>query len=188
MTGCIVDDCGKPSRNPGCASPCHMHYNRVRVYGSTELPAKQWMKDQLCRADDCDRNAAQHDYCAMHAERWRNHGDPAVVLLVMGNPEKRFSAKVDKDSSPDGCWLWTGWVNQNGYGQFSINGGEKWAAHRYAYTKAHGEIPEGLTIDHVYARGCRNRHCVNPDHLEAVTQSENNARKTVRANQYWRSQ
>jgi hypothetical protein len=52
-----------------------------------------------------------------------------------------------------------------GYGKFTISTGIKILAHRYAYLMFKGEIPEGLTIDHL----CRFTSCVNPDHLEAVT-------------------
>lgn len=51
-------------------------------------------------------------------------------------------------------------------------GKPKRLAHRLAYEQAYGAIPDGLHIDHL----CRNRECINPEHLEAVTQDENNKR------------
>ena len=80
--------------------------------------------------------------------------------------EERFWARVDKHGSaehPD-CWLWTGCLNSGGYGSWG-----RTLAHRFAYQARRGPIPEGLCIDHL----CRVRRCVRPDHLEAVTQSEN---------------
>jgi len=79
-----------------------------------------------------------------------------------------------------GCWRWTGQRNLfTGYGM----AGREYA-HRFMYTHMVGEIPAGLTIDHL----CRNRACVNPSHMEVVSLVENilrsenpmarNARKT----------
>ncbi|MGZ4586215.1 MAG: HNH endonuclease signature motif containing protein [Mycobacteriaceae bacterium] len=65
------------------------------------------------------------------------------------------------------CWLWTGKLNAKGYGSSGAAGES--SAHRAAYTLLVGPIPEGLTLDHL----CRVRRCVNPDHLEPVTQREN---------------
>lgn len=68
-----------------------------------------------------------------------------------------------------GCLLWQGPMHSNGYGKI----GSKRYAHRVAYERAHGPIPDGFQVDHVRARGCVYRHCVEPTHLEAVTQAEN---------------
>lgn len=89
---------------------------------------------------------------------------------------ERFWAKVEKT---DGCWLWTGSANkQTGYGQIGQGGkhGPTLLAHRVSYEIHFGPIPAGQHIDHVKTRGCVNRHCVRPDHLEAVSQKINNQR------------
>jgi hypothetical protein len=83
--------------------------------------------------------------------------------------EERFWAKVNKSAGPGECWPWTGATQARGYGHFSPEHRRMVGAHRFAYELAVGPIAADLVVDHL----CRNPICVNPAHLEAVTNREN---------------
>jgi len=96
------------------------------------------------------------------------HDLPQVQISLLGDPKTaaRFWAKVNQNGK-EGCWEWTGYMRR-GYGQIKI-AHRVMAAHRISYEFSVGAILEGLSLDHL----CRNRRCVNPKHLEAVTHRTN---------------
>lgn len=120
-----------------------------------------------CQVEGCERDAWARGLCDMHYQRWRKHGDPVVVVeRWTQTPEERFWSYVEKT---EGCWLWTGAkAGGTGYGHIYMEGHQR-LAHRFAYEVLIGPIPEGLVLDHL----CRVRSCVNPDHLEPVSNAEN---------------
>lgn len=75
--------------------------------------------------------------------------------------------RIERDEN--GCWLWTPCKLNDGYGYARDAEGRDTKAHRLSYEIFVGPVPDGLHLDHL----CRVRHCVNPEHLEPVTNREN---------------
>lgn len=84
------------------------------------------------------------------------------VVLSIYPSKYRKKVIIEED-----CWLWQGTL-KNGYGRIRTNGIGR-GAHKFFYEFVFGEVLKGLVLDHL----CRVRHCVNPNHLEAVTAREN---------------
>jgi len=79
---------------------------------------------------------------------------------------ERFENKIKENGL---CWDWIGYKNPDGYGRFRLNTKKVELAHRFSYSYFRGKLPKRLTIDHV----CKNRKCVNSDHLDPVSIQEN---------------
>lgn len=127
---------------------------------------------RLCKFDSCDRRLIALGYCTAHYGQFRK----GARLRPVGEPEftaeERFWAKVDRSGD---CWVWTAAQYRNGYGMFGVTHKRPTRAHKYSYELVNGPVPDGLHIDHK----CRNRLCVNPDHLHAVTPKQNRENLTV---------
>lgn len=79
-----------------------------------------------------------------------------------------------------GCWQMSGWHDRDGYAHFHKSKSQS-KAHRISYEFHRGIIPKGLTIDHL----CKNKGCVNPEHLEIVTFQENARRHKAEGYKRW---
>lgn len=85
---------------------------------------------------------------------------------AMGNlPAYLARFEVDEET---GCWLWTGSVSADGYGDTG-----RGQAHRQVYAELYGPVPRGSVVHHK----CGTRGCVNPEHLEALSYTEHNRRR-----------
>lgn len=145
------------------------------------------MHDRTCSIHGCESRPHARGWCTKHYQRWLSHGDPKKTLVATSdiNRLERVLAHTVADGT---CLRWQGAVlKASGYARVVVDG-KPLQAHRYVHEMAIGPIPEGHEVDHVKARGCKHRDCINPDHLEAVTHAENiyrtdnplslNARKT----------
>lgn len=124
------------------------------------------MTNRTCSISGCDRPVRARGWCNMHWRRWANTGDPGEAYARrFADVDESFERRTEQVG---GCVVWVGAKNNHGYGVLRRNG-KNFYAHRYAFERSVGPIPEGFHIDHT----CHNPPCVNPDHLRAVTRQQN---------------
>ena len=95
----------------------------------------------------------------------------SIEVAFRGSAEEYVAIRCEVSAS--GCWVWSRYLDRHGYGKGYFRG-RTWLAHRLSYAAHFGSIPDGLTIDHL----CKNTRCVNPKHLEPVSNRENVLRGT----------
>jgi len=119
---------------------------------------------------ECGSGALTPSRVASRPKEARMRRKPIPTLT----PEQidRFWSRVDQSGGPNACWPWRLACGSYGYGRVSLFSSD-YIAHVVAYTITYGQVPIGLQLDHVRARGCTRRDCCNPAHLEPVTQLEN---------------
>lgn len=137
--------------------------------------------DHLCGHPACVNPVHLEPVTPMENKRRRRKPRRRSSRLPNTSPrgstiEQRFLDKVEQRQSECGiCWFWIPNVSGDGYGSFHFDGKTGYA-HRFAYQHWKGPIPIGHQVDHL----CKNRGCVNPEHLEAVPGSENLRRAALR--------
>ena len=128
----------------------------------------------ICSFPGCERKHNARGLCNPHGAMQRR-GEPLRPIQGRTGPIlrpdlDRFAERVALQD--DGCLVWFGGMYGSGYGAFFPGGnrtGGNVLAHRWLFERLVGPIPDGFDIDHL----CRNRPCVNPEHLEPVTRLEN---------------
>lgn len=132
------------------------------------------MPQRTCSVPACQSPVSARGWCNKHYLKWRRYGHPEVYAEIQGDNETRFWSKVIAPADPFACWEWTDACDKDGYGKFRLGAKNK-RAHRVAWEMMRGDIPDDpttgkpLVLDHE----CRNRSCVNPWHLDPVTNGVN---------------
>lgn len=149
----------------------------------THMPVTEFRKNRTCKS-------GLHDWCKTCASAYHKAWRQRPEVKARRREESRVKPKdrvirkiptIDRlmarvKVSASGCWEWQGSLNIGGYGVIGTDEMDGFytmrLAHRVARTLLRGPIPRALVLDHL----CRNRKCVNPDHIEPVTTAVNNRR------------
>lgn len=160
---CTIEGCDKPHVAKGL---CGMHYRRKRLTGDVgEAEARIDRPQRLCSMPGCEKPHAKNGFCSMHAARLERHG--TTDKPVRRSPARDFIESVTDDS--DECIPWPFHVDEKGYGTYTDRNGINGPAHRYICIKFHGDPEPGQVTRHK----CKTKSCINPNHVEWGTYSEN---------------
>lgn len=127
-----------------------------------------------CSVAECENPVEAWGWCNAHYLRWRAHGDVRAdqpVRQKSASPEAAFEKHTERRGE---CLIWTGLVNEEGYGKIWVRG-RYVRAHRYSWEAANGPIPAGMLVDHRYH--CSTA-CVEPTHLRLADGWENQANRS----------
>jgi hypothetical protein len=123
------------------------------------------MAQRTCTVPECPKPHNARGYCAPHYAKWKKYGDP----LAGRTYTKGWAEAIERYTRTDGdCIIWIGARSRHGYGNYGHGGSSK-LAHRVAWAEAGRPLDAETDLDHA----CRNRACINVDHLRPATQALN---------------
>lgn len=164
---CSIDGCDSTYRIR--RGWCNAHYLRWKRHGDPRAGNASPNSSEGCSRPGCNRPYHSKGLCGVHYTRLYKTGQYELSEAgEMNQPTtlaERFWVRVVEG---DKCWKWRGAIDVKGYARVKFKGIENFA-HRVSFEIHHGAIPPGMDIDHK----CRNRSCVNPAHLHAVTHDVN---------------
>lgn len=142
------------------------------------------MADPTCAIDGCGKKRFCRGWCTMHYSRWQRHGDPLRENVIVQYVGVEFEDLVDRSGGPDACHPWKGAIDQQGYGRYRKAEKVDERAHREAYRRGGGELPDGedgRVLDHrchdpktcTGGPTCPHRRCCNSAHLVLVANGDN---------------
>lgn len=153
-------DCGASIKNPKASrcKPCSLRYRHARERATLTPPNPSG----LCMCG-CGNPVPR----AGRTSRKERVVFGEFIKFLTGHHRRLSPVDYIVDDAT-GCWNWQLSLDHHGYGMAYIDG-KRIGAHRLIYQRERGPIPDGMPLDHL----CRNPRCVNPGHLEPVTQAEN---------------
>ena len=159
---CSIDGCDNPAHARGW---CGKHYKRWQAHGDPNYVRPS--APAVCGLVECGDAVFANALCGAHYKRLRKHGDPELGgPRQYSSPEEAFRARTRSNGD---CIEWTGATVGHGYGYMAA-GGRMVYAHRFAWERERGAIPEGMQVNHK----CWNVLCVRIAHLELVSREQNN--------------
>lgn len=121
---------------------------------------------KTCSIENCGLAHQAKGFCDKHYRRFKKTGDPTSARKLASSTEEAFTIRSIQTET--GCYRWDGAVDTTGYA-IMADACRKMGAHRYAWERVNGPIPDGKVIDHI----CGTRSCTKVEHLRITTQKQN---------------
>jgi hypothetical protein len=121
----------------------------------------------MCSVIGCEKAVFAKGWCGAHYAKWRKYGDPLVVKQAQLHGKTLRGRFEQYTKKSEGCWLWIGHRDPNGYGRLNVQG-VPMLAHRLSWTLHNGDVGDAYVL-----HKCDNPQCVSPWHLFLGTQSDN---------------
>ena len=165
---CSVEGCERQSHAKGYCRTHYTRWSKTGDPGSASIAPKR--VGAKCSFPGCGRKHCSHGLCAMHYQR-KKRGLPLTNTPIPKTYGMDIRQRLNAMSEDDGeCRVWVAALYPSGYGTIYYDGRNR-LAHRVSFALEHGDIPDGMQIDHI----CGRRSCIRTSHLRLATPQQNAA-------------